>query len=108
MPDEAVDDSLAILKLILDWFVTSKTVEKMYTALHADDGLFFYVEDSGDVIFFCNEMGILSVNLIIINLDDKFDEDDPDTISAIRHLAWFSKSEKPKALGKRKVKSKYQ
>ena len=30
---EAVDDSLAALKLIPDWFVTSKMIKKLYTAL---------------------------------------------------------------------------
>ena len=50
--DEAVDDSLAALKLLPDWFVTSKMIKKLYTALYADDGLHFFDEDSGDVIFF--------------------------------------------------------
>ena len=42
MCDEAVDDSLASLKLISDWFVTSKMIKKLYTALCADDGLLFF------------------------------------------------------------------
>ena len=33
MCDEAVDDSLAALKLIADWFVTSKMIKKFYNAL---------------------------------------------------------------------------
>ena len=53
--------------------------------MYADDGLLFFDEDSGDVTFCCNEMGILSVNLI--NLDNNFDEDNPGTISLIRLLA---------------------
>ena len=40
MCDEAVDDSLAALKLILDWSVTSKVIKKLYTALYADNLLF--------------------------------------------------------------------
>ena len=79
--DEAVEDFLAALKFISDWFVTSKMIKKIYTALYADDGLLFFDEDSGDVTFCCNEMGILSVNLI--NLDNNFDEDNPGTISLI-------------------------
>ena len=39
MCDEAVDDSLAALKFIPDWFVTSKIIKKLYTAIYADDGL---------------------------------------------------------------------
>ena len=42
MCDEAVDDSLAELKLIPDWFATSKMIKKLYTALYADDGLLFF------------------------------------------------------------------
>ena len=34
---EAVDDSLAALKLIYDQFVTSKMIKTHYTALHADE-----------------------------------------------------------------------
>ena len=30
MCDEAVDDSLATLKLVLDWFVTSKMIKRLY------------------------------------------------------------------------------
>ena len=86
--DEAVDDSLTSLKLIPDWFVTSKMIKKLYTDLYADDGLLFFVEDSANVTFCCDEMGILSVNLNNINLDNTFGEDDLDTIIIIRLLAW--------------------
>ena len=46
-------------------------------------------------------MGILNVNHDNINLDDNFDEDDPDTIVVIRLLAWHSKFERRKTLNKR-------
>ena len=41
MYDQAVV-SLAALKLVPDWFVTSKLIKKIYTALYADDGLLFF------------------------------------------------------------------
>ena len=44
MCDETVDDSLAALKLILDWFGTSKMIKRLYTALYADDGLLFLMK----------------------------------------------------------------
>ena len=59
--------------------------------MYADDGLLFFDEDSGDITFCCDEMGILSVNLNNINLDKNFDEDDPDTVILIRLLALYSK-----------------
>ena len=66
-------------------------IKKLYNALYADDGPLFLDDDSGDVTFCCNEMGILSVNLNNINLDNIFDEDDPDAIILIRLLVWYSK-----------------
>ena len=100
MCDEAVDDSLLALKLIPDWFVTSKMITKLHTALYADDGLLFFDEESCDVTCFCNEMGILSVNLDNINLGNDFDEHDPDTFILTRLLARQSKFKKRKGIEK--------
>ena len=41
MCDEAIDHFLAALKLIADWFVTSKMIKKLYTALYADENIFY-------------------------------------------------------------------
>ena len=46
-------------------------------------------------------MGILNIDLQNINLDNKFDEGDPDTVIFVRLLAWHIKSEKRKTLNKR-------
>ena len=46
-------------------------------------------------------MSILSVNLNNNNLDDNFDEDDPDTIIFVRLLAWDFKFEKCKTIKNR-------
>ena len=51
----------------------------------------FYDEDSGNVTFCCNEMVIVRVNLHNIDLDNYFEEDDPDAIIVIKLLAWHSK-----------------
>ena len=54
----------------------------------AVDNVLYFNEDSGDVIFSCNEMGILSIDLNSINLDDtNYDGDDPESIIHIRRLA---------------------
>ena len=97
MSDEVVADSPAPLKLIPSWLITSKMINNLYTAQYADDGLLFFDEGSGDVTFCCNEMGILSVNLNDINLDNNSDADDPDTIILIRLLVFHIKFEKCKA-----------
>ena len=99
--DEAVDDSLVALKLIPDWFVTGKVVRKLYTVLYADENILYFNEDSGNVVFSYNEMGILNIDLDKISLENNFDEDFPDTIIVIRLLAWHIKFEKHKALTKR-------
>ena len=87
MCDEAVDDSLATLKLIPDWFVASKMIEKIFTALYADENILYFNEDSGSVVYNCSEMGMYNIDLNNINLDNDFDEDDSDTIILIRRLA---------------------
>ena len=75
--DEAVDDSLAALRFVSDWFVTRKTIKKLLTALYADDNVLNFDEDSGDAVCSCNDMGILSTDLNNINLvDTNYDEDD--------------------------------
>ena len=92
MCDEAFDDSLAALKLVPDWFVTSKAIKRVFTALYADENIPYLNEDFANVVFSCNEMGILNIDLNNINLDNNFDEDDPDTIIHIRLLAWLIKT----------------
>ena len=100
MCDEAVDDSLATLKLIPDWFVTSTMIKKLFTAPYPDENIVYFNEDSNNVVFNCNEMCILNIDINNINLDNNFDEDDPHTIILIRLLAWHTKFEKRKALKK--------
>ena len=78
MCDEAVDDSLAVWKLILDGFVTNQMIKKLYTAFYAEKNILCFDEDSDNVIFSCNEMGIVNIDLKNINLDNNFDEDDSD------------------------------
>ena len=96
MCDKAVDDRLAALKFVPDWFVASKMIKKLITALHADE-IFYFNEDSSNVVFNYNEVGILNINLNNINLNDtNYDEDDPITIILIRRLAWYIELEKRK------------
>ena len=97
MCDEAVDDSLAALKLIFHWFVTSKMIRKRYTTLYANENILYFNEDSGDGVSSCHEMEIFSIFLNNNNIDNNFDEYDPDTIILIRLLAWHSKFKKRKA-----------
>ena len=73
-------------------------LKKRLAALYAD-------EDSGDAVFSCNEMGILSVYLNNNNLDDaNYDKHDHETIIHIRLLVWHIEFEKLKALKKELVR----
>ena len=76
------------MKLIPGWFVTSKRIKKLYTALCANENILYFTEDSVNIVFSCSEMGILNIDLNNINLENKFNEDDPDGIILIRLLAW--------------------
>ena len=69
-------------------------IKKLYTALYADENILSLKEDSGNIIFSCNGIGTLNIDLNNINLDNNFDEDDPDTIILVRLLAWPIKFEK--------------
>ena len=84
--DEAVDDSLAALKLMPDGFAASKMIKGLYNALYADENILYFNEDSGNLVFSCNEMDVFNIDLNNINLDNNFDEDDPDTIVLIKLL----------------------
>ena len=102
MCDKVVDDSLPVLKFVPDWFVTSKVIKKLLTVLYADDNILCFNKDSGDAIFSCYEIGILSIDLNNINLDNtNYDGDDPETIVHIRLLSSHIKFKKRKAFKKR-------
>ena len=73
-------------------------IKELYTALYADENILYFNEDSGNVVFSCNEMGILNIDLNNINLDNDFGKDDLDTNILIRLLVWHIKFEKRKAL----------
>ena len=98
--DKAVEDFLPSLKFISDWFSTSKMIKKLHNALIADDILFFD-EDSGNVAFPSDEMGILSVDLNNINLNDaNVDEDYPESIIHVKPMAWRNRYKQRKSCKK--------
>ena len=99
MCDKTVDDFA--LKFAPDWFVTSKMIKILFADLYAGENILYVNEDSGNVVFICNEMGILNTDLNNINLDDtNYDEEDPDIIIHVRRLVWHIKFEKRKELKK--------
>ena len=75
-------------------------IKKLFIAFHIDEDILCFSEDSGNVVFNCNVMGILNIDLNNISLDNNFDEEDSDTIILIRLLAGHVKFEKRKELKK--------
>ena len=75
-------------------------IKKLFIAFHIDEDMLCFSEDSGNVVFNCNVMGILNIDLNNISLDNTFDEEDSDTIILIRLLAGNAKFEKRKELKK--------
>ena len=88
------------MKLIPDWFVTSEMIKELFTALYADENILYFNEDSGNVVFSCNVMGIVNIDLKNINLGKSFDEDDRDTVIHIRLSAWHIRFVKRQTLEK--------
>ena len=94
MCDKALDDFLTVLKLITNQYVTSNIIKKLFTALYTIENILYVNKDSGNLVFSCNEMGILNIDINNVNLGNNFDEDDRGTIIHIRLLAWHIKFEK--------------
>ena len=82
--------SVVVLKLIPNWFGTSKMIKKVFTALYMDKSVLYFNEDSSNVAFFVIKWVFLKE---ILN--------DPDAIVYIRLFSWHNKFEKRKALEKK-------
>ena len=63
MCDKDISAFLPALKFVLEWFVTNKIIQKIYNTLFENDNILFFDEDSGNVTFSSDEMGILKVDL---------------------------------------------
>ena len=101
MCDKAVDAFLSTLKFVPIWFVTSKTIKKIDDDLLSNDDIIFVNEDSINVTFVSDEMGILSVDLNDINLDNvNFDEDNLETIIHVRLMVWCNRFKQRKTFKK--------
>ena len=52
-----------------------------------DENILYFSEDSANIVFNCNGIDILNIDLNTINLDNNFDENDSDAIILNRTLA---------------------
>ena len=58
------------IKSVPDWVVTSKIIKKLHITLFTVDDVLFFDDDSCNVSFSSDDMGILNVDLNNINLDN--------------------------------------
>ena len=84
MNNAIYEKTIPALKFVPDWFVTSKMIKKLLTALYPDDNILRFNKDSGNAVFSCNEMCNFSIDLNNINLDKShYFEDDPGLVYEI-------------------------
>ena len=105
MCHKAVDSYLLASKLVFDWFCTSEMIEKLDNTVVSNDDIVLTGTDSDVVTFFNNDIGLDSIILNNINLDDdNFDNCDPETINHGRHMAWYNRYKQHKTCKKRQMK----
>ena len=69
-------------------------ITKLFHALLTDHNILFFDEDSGNVTFSSDELGIISLDLNNNNLDDaNFYYYDPKNIIQVRILVWHNNLE---------------
>ena len=56
--------------MFFDRFASNKMIKELFTTLNANENILYLNEDSSSVIFSCNEIDILNMNLNDINLDN--------------------------------------
>ena len=105
MCDELVDECLAALKFIPDWFVTSKVLENLimlYTLMMIYSSIMKILIKSYLLLH------IVTVDLDKVNLDNNnnFEEDDSDTNIHVGLLTWCSKFELKK-IGHKRIVNAY-
>ena len=111
MCDKVADYYLPTFKVVSDWFAASRMIKTFDDTVFFNYDIFFFNEDSDNIIFSNNRMGILSVDLnnikvytkIDIYLDDvTFDESDSETNIHLRLLAWCNRFKQQKTYKKHK------
>ena len=81
-------------------------IEKLDNAVFSDNNLIFGGIDSDTVTFFISDIGLNSMNLNNVDLDDDiFDDYNPEAIDHIRIMAWNDKYKQHQPCKKRKMRN---
>ena len=97
--DKVADFYLITLfdKFISDWLVTNKMFEKLDNSVVSNVDIFFDDVDSNIVTFLSDNMGVNTIDINNINVDDDtLDKDDPETINNCRIITWFNRLKRRK------------
>ena len=90
---KAADFCLITLKIVPDWLVTNKMLEKLGVSIFSNDDIFFHDADFNNNTFLSDDVGFNTIDLNNINLDDddNFDKDDPESTGQVRLMAWHNR-----------------
>ena len=101
MGDKAVYACLLQLRCVADWLATNKILENRDNVLLPNDDIDLDDIDSDTGTFCSVGTGLNTIDLNNINLgNEKFDEDDPETVIHIRLMAWCNRYKQRKACKK--------
>ena len=89
MCDKAVGTSPPALKVVPDWFVTNRMVEIPDNVVISENSVVFVNEDSHNVTRFSDNVGLNTIYVNNINLDNEnFVDDDPGAIIHVKFIVW--------------------
>ena len=88
LPDWYSAQVKSALKLVSNWLVTNRILEKLDDVAFSNVDVVFGDADSNSFTFFSDGIGFNTIDLNNANLDNvNIDEDDPETIVHIRPMA---------------------
>ena len=88
LPDWYSAQVKSALKLVSNWLVTNRILEKLDDVAFSNVDVVFGDADSNSFTFFSDGIGFNTIDLNNANLDNvNIDEDDPETIIHIRPMA---------------------
>ena len=97
MCDKALDTCLLALKLVFDWFVGNKVIQKLDNSVFSNDAIVFGYVVSDIIAFFNSDIGLHIVNLNNINLDDVVISK---TINHVTLMTWYNRLKQHKGYKK--------
>ena len=77
------------LKVVPDWFVTNKKVDILNKVVFSNNDIDFNYIDPDIITLFCDDIGINTININIINLDGN--DDNIETMINVKLVTWRSK-----------------